>query len=239
LVQVEDCIGCEECIPYCTVGALSMGNDGVVVVDGSRCTDCYVCIRSKCCPVDTIVPGPLNTFNDNFRHVLSDPTETTAETGVPGRGTEESKTNDVTGRFRKDEAGICIDMGRPGVGVRMRDVEKVAVAVVRAGLKIPGPEETPLAKVMADRTTGKLKDDVLDEYLLSIIIEGTCPLDKVEGVLRALRSVEKEIDTVFSLGIVLQVDENGYHPVLDTLEAFGIKPYRGKVNVGFGRPLAT
>jgi hypothetical protein len=50
--------------------------------------------------------------------------------------------------------------------------------------------------------------------------------------------VEKEIDTVFSLGIVARVDENGHSPLVDTIEELGIeKPVRGKLNVGLGRPL--
>ena len=41
-------------------------------------------------------------------------------TGVEGRGTEEVKTNDVSGRVKMGEVGFTIELGRPGVGVRFR-----------------------------------------------------------------------------------------------------------------------
>lgn len=235
IIDPQKCTGCGTCVPYCTVGAITV-DDGLAIVDHHRCTDCYVCIRNKVCPVGAMNPAPLDTFYDVFRHVLSDPTETTQDTGVPGRGTEEAKTNDVTGRFGKGEAGFAIDMGRPGVGVRMSDVEKVAKAVIRAGLKLEDASHSPLGKVM-DINTGELDPGIRDHYLLSIIIEGKCPLEKMADVLRALRDVESQIDTVFSVGLVLRTDENGHNPYLSVLDQFGIKPLRGKVNVGLGRPL--
>ncbi len=237
LIDHEKCVGCGICAPYCTVGAIKV-EDGLAIVDPHKCTDCYVCLRNKVCPTKAMSPGPLETFEDMFRHVLSDPTETTAETGVPGRGTEEAKTNDVTGRFGKDEVGFAIDMGRPGVGVRMADVETVAKAVLGAGLVLVGEEHSPLGKVL-DIKTGVMSPKIKDHYLLSIIIEGKCPLPKMRDVLLALRGVEDKIDTVFSLGIVLRTDAKGDHPSLKVLDEFGIKPYRGKVNVGLGRPLIS
>ena len=148
------------------------------------------------------------------------------------------KTNDVTGRFKKHEYGICIDMGRPGIGCRLRDAEKVAMAVVAAGLELEGPEATPLAKIMTDVSTGKIREDLLNTNLLSVIVEGKCPLDKIGDILKALKKVEKEIDTVFSLGVVARVDEDGNTPLFDTLDELNIpQPVRGKLNVGLGRPL--
>jgi hypothetical protein len=210
------------------------------VLDENRCTDCYVCIRNEVCRFGALQPGELPEFIDEFRHILSDPTTTTKETGVPGRGTEEAKTNDVSGRFRKGEAGFAIDMGRPGVGVSLRDVQTVAMAVAKAGLKLEGPNFTPLAKVMTNIETGELDPKVLDQFLLSIIIEGKCPVDKMGDILDALKSVEDKIDSVFSVGLILRTDENGCAPQLAELPKHGVKmPIRGKVNVGLGRPLAT
>jgi hypothetical protein len=59
-------------------------------------------------------------------------------------------------------------------------------------------------------------------------------------VLAALQKIEKEIDTVFSLGLILRVDENGNNGILRVLDELQIpQPHRGKVNVGLGRPLIT
>ena len=95
---------------------LQTGSKRHVVIDQDACVECYVCLRKEACPHGAIVPTELDALR-NFAHFLSDPTETKASTGVPGRGTEESKTNDVTGRTKKGQLGIAIDMGRPGVGL--------------------------------------------------------------------------------------------------------------------------
>ena len=192
-------------------------------------------------PFATVAPYPPDRsrrFVDIYGHVLSDPTETTADTGVPGRGTEEAKTNDVTGRVRQGEFGLAIDMGRPGVGVCLRDVEKVAKAVCAAGLVLEPGEVSPLGKVLANLRTGEMLPEVRDKYLLSIIIEGKAPLGRFPAVIRALREVEGRVDTVFSVGLILRVDENGRHSLIESLPAYGLpEPIRGKVNVGLGRPL--
>ncbi len=239
IINNELCTGCETCIPYCPVNAFKrVEGQKKVYVDQDICTKCNVCVRQDVCPFGAIEDELYDDFKSDFQHILSDPTTSSAGSSVPGRGTEEMKTNDVTGRFRKNEYGICIDMGRPGIGCRLRDAEKVAMAVVAAGLELEGPESTPLAKIMTDVSTGKIREDLLDTNLLSVIVEGKCPLDKISDILKALKKVEKEIDTVFSLGIVARVDEDGNTPLFDKLDELNIpKPVRGKLNVGLGRPL--
>jgi len=239
VVNKELCTGCWSCILYCPVGALKKNEDETMTyIDQDICTKCNVCIRNQVCPFEAIEEQPYDNFKSEFQHLMSDPTVTTEGTDVPGRGTEESKTNDVTGRFKKHEFGICIDMGRPGIGCKLRDAEKVAMAIVRAGVKLEGPEATPIAKIMTDLKTGKLRDDLLDTNVLSIIIEGKCSIEKLPDVIKALKDVEKQIDTVFCLGIVARVDENGNTPMFDILKELNIpRPFRGKINVGLGRPL--
>jgi len=211
---------------------------GVAVIDQDVCVECWVCYRNRVCPHDCFSPTPLTLCGDVLKHVLSDPTVTSKGTGVPGRGTEEAKTNDVTGRYGKGVYGICIDMGRPGVGAYIRDVEKVAMAVAEAGVTFASPDETPLSTVMSNLSTGKIREELLDVHILSVIIEGTCEKGRLRSVLEALLKVETEIDTVFSLGIVLALAEDGDDYLMSTLDQVGIpQPIRGKVNVGLGRPL--
>ncbi|MDI6772120.1 MAG: 4Fe-4S dicluster domain-containing protein [bacterium] len=239
-VNMELCTVCGSCISCCPVGAISL-RDEEAFIDQHLCTECYVCIRNEVCPLGAIETVPLASYVRQLQHILSDPTETTAQTGVPGRGTEEAKTNDVTGRFKKGEVGVCIDMGRPGIGCYLGDVERVAMAVAAAGLTLAEAEHNPLAQLMTDLKTGELRDDLeLNTHFLSAVIEGKCPLEALPSVMTALMRVEKEIDTVFSLGLAVRVDEKGYSPVLDTIKQLGLPdPIRGKVNVGLGRPLVT
>lgn len=241
VIDKEKCVGCGTCVKFCTVSAIHHEPEGKkCFVDPKLCTECYVCIRQKVCPVGAIETVELDNFYKQFQHVMSDPVENYGVTGVTGRGTEEVKTNDVTGRVKKGFAGFSIDMGRPGLGVFLRDAEKVAMAMAAAGMVFESPEKTPLSALMTDLKTGKLDDACLDYHLLSVIIEGNCKLDKMPDVFRALQKVEKEIDTVFSVGLILRTDENGEAPALAELDNLGIpQPHRGKVNVGLGRPLCT
>lgn len=236
VIVEEKCRGCRLCIPYCPMDAFQVVSRKKVAIDQEKCVECYVCVRKEVCPHEAIERVDITGTLRNFGHFLSDPTETKATTGVPGRGTEEAKTNDVTGRTKIGQVGIAIDMGRPGVGVHMVDVEKVAMVVAAAGLEFE--DNTPLTEIMADRKTGKLLSEYLPAHLLSIIIEGSCSLEGFPRIIQALREVEGEIDTVFSLGVISRVDAEGNSPVTAEIERLGLpRPLRGKVNVGLGRPL--
>lgn len=239
IINQDKCVGCKICQTYCTVDAITYQDNKKCQIDQDRCTECYVCLRQKVCPKGAIEPIELNNFYKQFQHVMSDPVENHGVTGVTGRGTEEVKTNDVSGRVKRGEVGIAIDMGRPGMGVYLRDAEKVAMACARAGVKLAPVEHTPLAALMPDLSTGKLVDECHNYHLLSVIVEGKCQESQLKDVLQALQKVEKEIDTVFSLGLILRMDDNGENPTLQCLDELGIpQPHRGKVNVGLGRPLS-
>jgi predicted metal-binding protein len=130
-------------------------------------------------------------------------------------------------------------MGRPGIGVYLKDAEKVAMAIAAAGTTLLPADATPITALMTDLKTGKMEKDCLNYRLLSVIVEGGCPQEKLPDVMKALQKVSKEIDTVFSLGLIVVTDEHGKTDALDCLDDLGIaQPFRGKVNVGLGRPLA-
>ncbi len=233
------CTGCKICQRYCTVDAIYyLEEEKKCYIDPDKCVECYVCLRQKVCPLAAIETTPLDNFYKQFQHVISDPVENHGVTGVTGRGTEEVKTNDVTGRVKKGEVGIAIDMGRPGMGVYLRDAEKVAMACAAAGVELAPQEHTPLAALMTDLKTGQLVEECKDYHLLSVIVEGKCKEGKLKTVLQALQKVEKEIETVFSLGLIVRTDEKGQTRALECLDELGIEqPHRGKVNVGLGRPI--
>ena len=48
----EACIGCTLCVKNCPVGAISLGDAGIYVVDADTCVDCGAC--EDVCPTGAI-----------------------------------------------------------------------------------------------------------------------------------------------------------------------------------------
>jgi NAD-dependent dihydropyrimidine dehydrogenase PreA subunit len=233
-INPDTCIACGNCMPYCPMGAISLGE--YAAVDSNECVECDICVRSGVCPVDAFEPPELE-YPRILRRVFSNPLIPHPGTNVPGRGTEEMKTNEVTGRFRRGHAGIAVELGRPGTGTRLYNVEKVAMSVSPFGVRFE--EKNPVTQLMVDKKTGKLRDDCLQEKVLSAIVEFDCAEDRVAPVLEAIKQVSKELDTVFSLDICCRVAKDGSIPTEKLVSAAGFTPYpNGKTNAGLGRPLA-
>ncbi len=207
------------------------------VIDEDECVECSVCLRSGCCPTEALYQPELawpRTVRKNF----SDPLKIHPETRIPGRGTEEMKTNEVTGRYRRGMYGMACELGRPGVGARFHDVEKVAKAL--AALGIGFEENNPVTKLMVDRKKGLINPEVLNEKVLSAIVEFMIPVERLPEVLEVLDRVSREIDTVFSGDIISRVDADGAVSYVREIQARGrFVSINGKSNVGLGRPLAA
>lgn len=234
-VDPDACIACEICPPYCPVGAIHMGDDVAYIVE-DECVDCQVCLKSNCCPVDAFVFEPA-PWPRALRTVFSDPRAEHKATGVAGRGTEEMKTNDVTGRFKRGYIGMGCEFGRPGIGTRLSDVDKVAQVLAKHGVDFE--PKNPVTALMEDPKTGKIQEDVLKEKVLSAIIECGFPIEKFEEVINALKEVAKELDTVFSVEVINRADPDGSYPLRNLLNQLNIPHYiNGKQTVGLGHPLA-
>jgi len=234
-IDPELCIACEACLPYCPMAAISMKDD-VAVIDEDECVDCAVCLKSGCCPVDAFVFEPA-PWPRSVRSTFSDPRTEHKETKIAGRGTEEMKTNDVTGRFQRGWVGMGCEFGRPGIGTRFRDVDKVAQVLAKHGVEFEA--KNPVTFLMEDPKTGKIREDVLNEKVLSGIIECLFPIEKFEEIMSALKEVAKEVDTVFSVEVINRADPDGSYPLRKLLDKMGVPYYiNGKQNVGLGRPVA-
>jgi hypothetical protein len=147
-----------------------------IEIDQEACTDCGECLRANVCPVKAL-SQPEDPWPREVRRILSNPFIEFAGSQVPGRGTEEMKTNDVKGTFLPGEVGVGIELGRPGVGAYFRDVELVAMALMKANLGYQMAGENPVTQFMTNKETGKLRDDILGEKATSAIIEGKCKLE--------------------------------------------------------------
>ena len=234
IIDQEKCTGCEQCIEYCPVSAIRI-DDEKANINQDLCAECGNCYRVNVCPTDAIFRNEL-IWPRTIRNIFSDPISVFQETGVSGRGTEESKTNDVTNRFKKGEVGFTIDVGRPNAGgVKLREVEKICLQL-SSRLDIHYDPNNPLTYLMEDPKRGKLKKDVLDEFVVSAIIEFKVPLNQCPEVVKVLENISHHIDTVFSIGVISRVDEDGTIPAAKILEEEGlqIRP-NGKTTLNLGR----
>ena len=232
-IDSDECTGCGQCIPYCPVGAITMVEE-VSEIDFDECTECGNCLRLADCPVDTIFQQELE-WPRTVRSIFSDPLTIVEESDISGRGTEEMKTNEVTGRFEFGFVGVAIEFGRPILGARFYDIEKVAQAVSTLGIE--HERENPTTSLISDPSTGTFKEDILQEKVLSAILEFKLELEKLPELFEILKKVSKEIDTVFSLDIATRVNPDGSIPTAPFIETAGlwVAP-NGKTNVGLGRP---
>jgi ferredoxin len=200
-----------------------------------ECVECSVCFKANVCPTDAIRNEDLE-WPRVLRRAFSDPFYEHKGTYVPGRGTEEIKTNEVTGRFRDGYIGVGLEFGRPGVGVRLGETEEALKRFVQMGLKLE--PLNPLTQLIENPKTGELKKDVLNEKVLSAIVEFIAPVEKAPEIFKAIQEIGSEIQTVFSLDLISKVSLDGTIPIVREAEKAGIqRSVNGKVNVGLGRPL--
>lgn len=232
------CIGCGQCRPFCTMSSIHFirnqkGTKVHCTVDEDECVDCGICYRAKVCPTDALYQ-PIHGWPRSIRGTFSNPLAEHKETRVPGRGTEEMKTNDITERFKRGYAGMAAEMGRPGTGARLRDAEKVFKALAKLGVEFE--KNNPLTGLLINKETGEMNPEVLDEKVLSAIIEMVIPLEEVIPILDTLEKAAQEIDTVFSIDLVARVDEDLSVPTAKIMAKDGRwHSFHGKTNLGLGR----
>ena len=262
-INPDKCVACGNCTYVCPVGAIYV--DPVIkraTVDRNECVECYACYNGlsterlnpvlvrtvrrlfqmarlrfdpepDICPTSAFEPEDLQ-WPRVVRRAFSDPRATHESTGVQGRGTEEVKTNDVTQRVKRGEVGFTIEFGRPGVGVWFRDIQKMTQALAKAN--VPFEKKNPLTLLMSDVSTGVLREDILEEKILSAIVEIKVPIERTEEIIHLVHEVEKEIDSVVSLGVGTRCDDNGEENVVSPiLQRLGYKLVRAKTNTGLGR----
>ncbi|MBI5302053.1 MAG: 4Fe-4S binding protein [Chloroflexi bacterium] len=241
-IDQEKCKGCAKCIPYCPVSAIiafkrdkAQGIDAHAIIVSDECVECGACYRAKLCATNAIVRDTL-PYPRVLRQLFSDPWFSHPGTDIPGRGTEEMKTNEVTGRFWDGYIGIGLEFGRPALGCRLKETEKAFKRLLPLGFVLE--PKNPLTQLIADPKTGALKPEVREEKVLSAIVEGIVPLENAERVFQTVKELAEEIDTVFSLDVIGKVTPDGKIPARDAMKEAGFEPsLAGKTNVGLGRPL--
>jgi ferredoxin len=234
-INKEVCTNCVKCLPTCPVDAIYIDKEKKQVsIDQDLCVECGVCYRAEVCLSHGLVQ-PVLTWPRTVRAALSNPLIINPETRIPGRGTEEMKTNDVTGRFKSGQIGIAAELGRPGVGTSFSDIQKVSRACAKIGVHFC--PENPITSLMVNKKTGDINPEVMGERVLSGIVEMTVSFAQALLLLRQLKEVSKELDTVFSLDVISLVEQDGSIPMYEILQEIGIPAsINGKNNMGLGKP---
>jgi NAD-dependent dihydropyrimidine dehydrogenase PreA subunit len=233
LIDKEICIGCESCVPYCPMEAIEVEED-LADIDQDRCVECGVCLRSSVCPTEAILEPELK-WPRTLRALFSNPITVFQETGVAGRGTDEVKSNDVTGRYKRGEVGFGVEMGRPGTGTTFRQVQQLTETIAAMGVQFE--KRNPLTTLLSDPGSGKIREDILDERVLTAIIEFKVTIDRVGEVLSTLKKAQADLDTVFSLDYIHRPDADGSLPALEAAKQLGYYlSDHVKICTGQGRP---
>jgi ferredoxin len=262
-INADKCVACGNCTYVCPMGAIYI--DPLIkraTVDRNECVECYSCFNGMSqehlnptlvrtmrkvfqmmrlrfdpepdvCPTAAFEPEEL-AWPRVVRRAFSDPRVPHESTGVQGRGTEEVKTNDITGRVKRGEVGFTIEFGRPGVGVWFHEIQKMTWALAKAGVAFE--KKNPITSLFSDVATGTLREDILNEKILSAIVEIKVPISRTEEIIRLVKEVESQINTVVALGVGARCDEEGEeNEVAPILERLGYRLERAKTNVGLGR----
>ncbi len=231
-IKTDVCNGCGQCVIVCPVQAIRMV-DNKAVIDEELCVECSVCYRDANCPVNAIRMKRLK-WPRVIRVPFSNVIATHKVTGVPGRGTEEMKTNDVTNRFNIGEIGVSIELGRPGIGTHLENIELFTTRLSKIGVTYE--EKSPVTALMVD-DKGHINEEIKEQRVLSAIIEFKIPDKKLPQILEVIRKVDKEIDTVFSVGIVSRIKDNNTKEIMNRVSQLGfqVRP-NAKINIGLGRP---
>src|ERR1700693_4473779 len=262
-IDPSKCVACGNCTYVCPMGAIYI-DPAIrrATVNQAECVECYACYNGlsqehlnptmvrmmrkmlqlvrirfdpepDVCPTAAFEPEEL-VWPRVVRRAFSDPRVPHESTGIEGRGTEEVKTNDVSGRVAAGEVGFTIELGRPGVGVWMREIQQVCLRLGAAGLFFE--KGTPTPSLMRDSVSGTRREDILGEKVMSAIVEIKAPVERTEEIVRLVWEVEKELDTVVALGVGTRCGVDGEdHVLAPILERLGYKLQRAKTNTGLGR----
>lgn len=257
------CIGCGNCTYVCPMSAIYIDpTTRKATINDDACVECYACynglsrevlppktaryarrLASKLlmrfepdpdiCPTSAFEPDELS-WPRVVRRAFSDPRVPHESTGIVGRGTEEVKTNDVSNRVDIGQVGLTIEFGRPGVGARFYEIQEMSRAL--AAVDVPFEPKNPITSLMSDTETGDIRADILDEKVLSAILEIKVPIGRLEEIIRIIWRVEKQLDTIVVLGVGTRCDEEGEEKVVaPILERLGYTLHRAKTNLGLGR----
>jgi ferredoxin len=264
-INPDKCVACGNCTYVCPMEAIYI--DPVInraTINRDECVECYSCFNGlsqehlnptmvrtmrsifkalrlrfdpepDVCPTAAFEPEEL-VWPRVVRRAFSDPRVPHESTGVEGRGTEEVKTNDVSNRVKVGEVGFTIEFGRPGVGARFHEIQEMCWALARAGVSFE--KKNPITTLMTDVASGTLRKDILNEKVMSAIVEIKTGIERTEEIIRLVWEVEKKVSSPIAIGVGTRCGEDGEETIVaPILERLGYRLVRAKTNLGLGRAM--
>jgi len=263
IINQKKCVACGNCVAVCPMSAIYVDTKkNRADINNDECVECGTCFRGM--SKENLNPAlvrsirkiaklflfrfepepdvcPTSAFEMNelemprlIRQIFSDPVVVHKSTGVRGRGTEEVKTNDVSLRVDTGEVGYTIEFGRPGVGVRFTEIQEMTRTLAKQGVTFE--RNNPITYLMTNLLTGDLNIDILNEKILSAIVEIKTDINMVGKILATVREVNSRIDTVTTVGISTRCNDKGEENILSTLlNKLNYTHFRAKTNMGLGR----
>ena len=96
----------------------------------------------------------------------------------------------------------------------------------------------PTTSLMSDPASGKFKDELLNEKVISAILEFSVRQETLPGVLEAIKGVAGQVECVFTVCVACKADADETVSSYKYLDQAGVwYAPNGKTNVGLGRPL--
>lgn len=229
-VEPERCFDCGDCVPTCPVDAILLWS-GHVSIDQERCVECGVCWRTGVCLTAVFVPEEL-AWPRVLRAMFSDPATVHPKTRLAGRGMEEIKTNDLRGIYTADRIGVSAEIGRPGVGASFRDVQCITRALALTGANFAA--DNPLIELIVDTARGDLMAEILDERVLSVIVECIVPEAQLVETLEVLLEAAGSLPVPVLVSLAGGYRDDGRLAYQPALAAMGLQCLpTGKTNLGF------
>ena len=237
-IDPEKCSGCGKCEKYCPVQAIKcihIAEKEIYEINYNNCCECQTCLRAAKCPEEAIQQTKLE-WPRSIRRAFSDIHCPPELIGIVNRGGIGVKTNDVTGRYGPDDVTIGVEFGRPFPGLYLKDVDRTARLLAK--IPVVFQPESPVTSLMINPSKGNLWPELINERVLSLILNIDFPLTKLAITLKALQEAASQIQSVFSISLLSYINDDLSMPSIDLACKLGFKPkLSSKVNLGLGKPL--
>ena len=228
-MKVNDtCVGCEECLPYCTQGAIFM-NEDQASIKREICVECGVCIDTDICPVSAFEEDndDISEFKRPFGRLLLK--HVAAKNVVQGSGFD-VKTNDVAGNLPLDKIVVRFELNRPGGGLKFGDVEQMRTKMKQLGWN-PGVN----SRSRSISESG-LTDKISDQRILTCHLELVLDPKTIPDVIRDVTGLVEAQNIWVSINMAGLNDTVSRTQEILKNEGIHMEPV-AKINLGLGREL--